>query len=176
MSCRSHSRNDAATAADTMVVCTCPDETFVVALSKSIVPNTSRPHSGNGLEASVPGLSNTWTMPVEKSPGHGADGHQDALGMKFRAEPGGIKKLPRNCSCSDKPSGREIYLRGKGFAGFYINIEVNRAEAARYGLRRDVSRPSLRNWRRNGDRKYRSRERYPVNVRYNATFETMLRT
>ena len=107
-----------------------------------------------------PGLTNTWTMPVQnrldmeltgiKTPvglkiqGPNVEGIQQA-GAQLQQVLGGIPKL------------RSVFAE-RVAEGFYINVEVNRPEAARYGLdcgRRSTSsvlqesaaRISLRTWK-----------------------------
>src|SRR5262249_41101257 len=83
-----------------------------------------------------PGLSNTWTMPVENRLGMELTGIKTPLGMKIEGPTlEGIQQTGAQIQqvLSSLPEMRSIFAE-RVSQGFYINIEVNRAEAARYGL------------------------------------------
>jgi Cu(I)/Ag(I) efflux system membrane protein CusA/SilA len=121
-----------------------------------------------------PGLTNTWTMPVQnrldmeltgiKTPvglkiqGPNVEGIQQA-GAKLQQVLGGIPEL------------RSIFAE-RVAEGFYINVEVNRPEAARYGLTvADVQRAVTSGiGGENVAENIEGRERYPINVRYSRDF------
>jgi Cu(I)/Ag(I) efflux system membrane protein CusA/SilA len=99
-----------------------------------------------------PGLSNTWTMPVENRLDMELTGIKTPLGMKIQGPTlDGIQRVAAQLQqvLTSLPDVRSIFAE-RVSQGFYINVEVNRAEAARYGLE--------------------GRERYPVNVRYSRDF------
>jgi copper/silver efflux system protein len=121
-----------------------------------------------------PGLSNTWTMPV-----------QNRLIMQLTGikTPIGIKVQGRNVEEIQQVGARIEQILSKTedvravFAervsqGFYLNIEVNRADAARYGLTvEDVQRAVTSGiGGENVTENIEGRERYPVNVRYERDF------
>src|SRR3981189_3400218 len=121
-----------------------------------------------------PGLSNTWTMPVENRLDMELTGIQTPLGMKIQGpNVDGIQKLASQIQTvlSGLPEMRSIFAE-KVAQGFYLNIEVNRAEAARYGLTiADVQQAITSGI--GGEmvaENVEGRERYPVNVRYNRDF------
>jgi len=121
-----------------------------------------------------PGLTNTWTMPVQnrldmeltgiKTPvglkiqGPNVEGIQQA-GVQVRQILGGIPEL------------RSVFAE-RVAEGFYVNVEVNRTEAARYGLSvADVQRAVTSGiGGENVAENIEGRQRYPINVRYNRDF------
>jgi Cu(I)/Ag(I) efflux system membrane protein CusA/SilA len=121
-----------------------------------------------------PGLSNTWTMPVENRLDMELTGIKTPLGLKIQGPTlegiqhtgGQIQQL-----LSSLPEVRSIFSE-RVSQGFYINFEVNRLEAARYGLTiADVQQAVSSGV--GGEmvtENIEGRERYPVNVRYNRDF------
>jgi len=121
-----------------------------------------------------PGLSNTWTMPVENRLDMELTGIKTPLGMKIQGPTlEGIQQTGAQIQqvLSSLPEMRSIFAE-RVSQGFYINIEVNRAEAARYGLTvADVQQAVSSGI--GGEmvtENIEGRERYPVNVRYNRDF------
>src|SRR6185437_8283571 len=83
-----------------------------------------------------PGLSNTWTMPVENRLDMELTGIKTPLGLKVQGpDINGIQQLASRIQnvLSGLPETRSIFAE-KVAQGFYVNVEVNRPEAARYGL------------------------------------------
>jgi copper/silver efflux system protein len=121
-----------------------------------------------------PGLSNTWTMPVQNRLDMEMTGIKTPLGMKIQGPAlDGIQQLGAQIQqvLSSLPDTRSIFAE-RVSQGFYINIEVNRAEAARYGLTVADVQQSVRSGI-GGEmvtENVEGRERYPVNVRYNRDF------
>jgi copper/silver efflux system protein len=121
-----------------------------------------------------PGLSNTWTMPVENRLDMELTGIKTPLGMKIQGPTlEGIQQTGAQIQqvLSSLPDMRSIFAE-RVSQGFYINIEVNRAEAARYGLTvADVQQAvSSGIGGQMVTENIEGRERYPVNVRYNRDF------
>jgi len=121
-----------------------------------------------------PGLSNTWTMPVENRLDMELTGIKTPLGMKIQGPSlEGIQKVAAQLQLvlTSLPNVRSIFAE-RVSQGFYINIEVNRPEAARYGLTvADVQQTVTSGI--GGEmvtENIEGRERYPVNVRYNRDF------
>jgi copper/silver efflux system protein len=121
-----------------------------------------------------PGLSNTWTMPVENRLDMELTGIKTPLGMKVQGpNVDGIQQLASQIQTvvSGLPEMRSVFAE-KVAQGFYVNVDVNRSEAARYGLTvADVqtaveSGIGGQNIAENID----GRERYPINVRYQRDF------
>jgi Cu(I)/Ag(I) efflux system membrane protein CusA/SilA len=83
-----------------------------------------------------PGLSNTWTMPVENRLDMELTGIKTPLGLKVQGpNVDGIQQLASQIQhvLTGLPQVRSVFSE-KVAQGFYINVDVNRAEAARYGL------------------------------------------
>jgi Cu(I)/Ag(I) efflux system membrane protein CusA/SilA len=121
-----------------------------------------------------PGLSNTWTMPVENRLDMELTGIKTPVGLKIQGpniegiqQVGGqIEKI-----LSGQQSVRGVFAE-RVSQGFYINVDVNRPEAARYGLTvEDVQRAvSSGIGGANIAENVEGRERYPINVRYDRDF------
>jgi copper/silver efflux system protein len=121
-----------------------------------------------------PGLSNTWTMPVENRLDMELTGIKTPLGLKIQGPNlEGIQQVGAQVQqiLSAIPEMRSIFAE-RVSQGFYLNVEVNRAEAARYGLTiSDVQQAVTSGI--GGEmvaENVEGRERYPVNVRYNRDF------
>ena len=121
-----------------------------------------------------PGLSNTWTMPVENRLDMELTGIKTPLGMKVQGPTlDGIQQVAAQLQqvLTSLPDVRSIFAE-RVSQGFYINLEVNRAEAARYGLTvADVQQVVTSGI--GGEmvtENIEGRERYPVNVRYSRDF------
>jgi Cu(I)/Ag(I) efflux system membrane protein CusA/SilA len=121
-----------------------------------------------------PGLSNTWTMPVENRLDMELTGIKTPLGLKIQGPNlEGIQQVGAQVQqiLSAIPEMRSIFAE-RVSQGFYLNIEVNRAEAARYGLTiADVQQAVTSGI--GGEviaENVEGRERYPVNVRYGRDF------
>jgi Cu(I)/Ag(I) efflux system membrane protein CusA/SilA len=121
-----------------------------------------------------PGLTNTWTMPIENRLDMELTGIKTPVGLKIQG--------PSLDTIQDLGERVQNILRAlpemrAGFAervaqGFYLNVEVNRTEAARYGLTvGDVQRAITSAV--GGDNiieNVEGRERYPISIRYAADF------
>jgi len=121
-----------------------------------------------------PGLSNTWTMPVQNRIDMALTGIKTPIGMKIQGPSlDGIQKIGANIQqiIAGLPQVRSLFAE-RVSQGFYVNIEVNRAEAARYGLTvADVQQAvSSGIGGMNVTENVEGRERYPVNVRYERDF------
>ena len=121
-----------------------------------------------------PGLSNTWTMPVENRLDMELTGIKTPLGMKVQGpNVDGIQQLASQIEnvLSGQPQVRSVFSE-KVAQGFYVNVDVNRDEAARYGLTiADVQTAvSSGIGGENIAENIEGRERYPINVRYQRDF------
>jgi copper/silver efflux system protein len=121
-----------------------------------------------------PGLSNTWTMPVENRLDMELTGIKTPLGLKVQGPTlEGIQQTGAQIQqlLSSLPEVRSIFSE-RVSQGFYINVEVNRLEAARYGLTiADVQQAVSSGI--GGEmvtENIEGRERYPVDVRYSRDF------
>jgi len=121
-----------------------------------------------------PGLSNTWTMPVENRLDMELTGIKTPLGLKVQGPSvDGIQQVAGQLQqvLTSLPDVRSIFAE-RVSQGFYLNIEVNRAEAARYGLTIADVQQSVSSGI-GGEmvtENIEGRERYPVNVRYSRDF------
>ncbi len=121
-----------------------------------------------------PGLTNTWTMPVENRLDMELTGIKTPVGMKIQGPSiEGIQQLGAKVSriLTGQPGVQSIFAE-RVAQGFYVNIAVNRGVAARYGLDvGEVQRVVASGiGGENIVENIEGRERYPVNVRYNRDF------
>jgi Cu(I)/Ag(I) efflux system membrane protein CusA/SilA len=121
-----------------------------------------------------PGLTNTWTMPVQNRLDMQLTGIKTPLGMKIQgAKIDEIQRVGAQIELIlSKQSNVRAVFAERVSQGFYVNIEVNRAEAARYGLTvQDVQRAVTSGiGGQNIAENVEGRERYPINVRYDRDF------
>ena len=121
-----------------------------------------------------PGLSNSWTMPVENRLDMELTGIKTPVGLKIQGPD--VERIQQIGSRLEEllggvPGARGIFAE-RVSQGFYINIEVDRATAARYGLTvGDVQRAvSSGMGGANIATTVEGRERYAINVRYLADY------
>ena len=125
-----------------------------------------------------PGLSNTWTMPVENRLDMALTGIKTPVGMKIQGPSlEGIQQLGTQVQqiLSSLSQVRSVFAE-RVFQGFYVNVEVNRPEAAKYGLTiADVQEAvSSGMGGMNIAENVEGRERYRINVRYERDFRDNL--
>ncbi len=125
-----------------------------------------------------PGLTNAWTMPIENRLDMELTGIKTPVGMKIQGPSlDRIQQLGERILqiLAGLPEMRSAFAE-KVAQGFYLNIEVNRSEAARYGLTvGDVQRAITSGI--GGDdiaENVEGRERYPISVRYAPDFRADL--
>jgi len=121
-----------------------------------------------------PGLSNTWTMPVQNRLDMALTGIKTPIGMKIQGQNvDGIQQVGAQVQqvLMGLPQVRSIFAE-RVSQGFYVNIEVNRPEAAKYGLTiADVQQAVTSGiGGMNIAENVEGRERYPINVRYQRDF------
>ena len=121
-----------------------------------------------------PGLTNTWTMPVENRLDMSLTGIKTAVGMKIQGPSlDGIQQVGAQVQqvLAGLPQVRSVFAE-RVAQGFYVNVEIDRPEAARYGLTvADVQQAvSSGAGGMNVAENVEGRERYPVNVRYARDF------
>jgi Cu(I)/Ag(I) efflux system membrane protein CusA/SilA len=121
-----------------------------------------------------PGLTNTWTMPIENRLDMELTGIKTPVGIKIQGPSlDGIEELGARVqqTLGAMPEMRSVFAE-RVAQGFYINVEVNRAEAARYGLTvGDVQRAITSGiGGENIAETIEGRERYPISVRYALDF------
>jgi len=126
----------------------------------------------------IPGLSNTWTMPVENRLVMELTGIKTPIGIKVQGlTVDGIQKLAAQMQnvLSSMPQVRSIFAE-KVAQGFYVNVDVNRSEAARYGLTIADVQTAVASGigGQTIAENIEGRERYPINVRYERDFRNSL--
>jgi copper/silver efflux system protein len=121
-----------------------------------------------------PGLTNTWTMPVENRLDMALTGIKTPVGMKIQGPSlDQIQQIGTQLQqvLAALPQVRSVFAE-RVSQGFYVNVEVNRPEAAKYGLTvADVQQAV--SWGIGGmnvGENVEGRERYPMNVRYERDF------
>ena len=117
-----------------------------------------------------PGLSNTWTMPVENRLDMELTGIKTPVGLKIQGPQ--LEEIQRIGLAMEKILGGVPGTRGvfaeRVSQGFYINVTPNRAVAARYGLTVDDIQAAVSS-AIGGDNistVINGRERFPISVRY----------
>jgi len=121
-----------------------------------------------------PGLSNTWTMPVENRLDMELTGIKTPLGMKVQGPNiDGIQNAALQIQkvLTGMSQVRSIYAE-KVAQGFYINVQPNREEAARYGLTIADIQTAVASGigGKNIAENIEGRDRFPINVRYERDF------
>ena len=121
-----------------------------------------------------PGLSNTWTMPVANRLDMALTGIKTPVGMKIQGPSlDGIQEAGARIQqvLSGMPQVRSVFAE-RVAQGFYVNVAVDRAEAAKYGLTiADVQQAVASGMGgMNVAQNVEGRERYPMNVRYERDF------
>jgi len=121
-----------------------------------------------------PGITNTWTMPIQNRLDMELTGIKTPVGLKIQGPNlNDIQQVGQRVQnlLSSLTGVRSVFAE-RVAQGFYVNVQVNRAEAARYGLTvADVQRAVTSGM--GGEDiavNVQGRERYPVNVRYNRDF------
>jgi Cu(I)/Ag(I) efflux system membrane protein CusA/SilA len=121
-----------------------------------------------------PGLTNTWTMPVQNRLDMELTGIKTAVGIKIQGpDLAHIEQIGAQMQqiLSGMPQADSVYAE-RVAQGFYLNVEVNRVEAARYGLTvADVQRV-VTSEIGGADiaENVQGRERFPIAVRYQRDF------
>jgi Cu(I)/Ag(I) efflux system membrane protein CusA/SilA len=121
-----------------------------------------------------PGLTNTWTMPVENRLDMEMTGIKTPLGIKIQgASLDRIQQIGAQMQqlLANIPQTSAVFAE-RVSQGFYLNIDVNREAAARYGLTvADVQRVITSEiGGANIAENIEGRERFPIAVRYNRDF------
>ncbi len=125
-----------------------------------------------------PGLSNSWTMPVENRLDMELTGIKTPVGIKIQGPE--LAEIQRIGSSIEEiltgVSGTRGVFAERVSQGFYVDISVDRLEAARYGLTvGDVQRAvSSGIGGENIAMTVQGRARFPINVRYLADYRNNL--
>ena len=121
-----------------------------------------------------PGLTNTWTMPVQNRLDMALTGIKTPVGMKIQGTNlEQIQQLGAQVQkiLSGLPQVRSVFAE-RVSQGFYINVDVNRPEAAKYGLTIADVQQAVESGigGMNVAENVEGRSRYPINVRYQRDF------
>src|ERR1700716_981441 len=121
-----------------------------------------------------PGLTNTWTMPVQNRLDMALTGIKTPVGMKLQGTNlEQIQQLGAQVQqiLSGLPQVRSVFAE-RVSQGFYVNVEVNRPEAAKYGLTIAEVQLAVTSGMggMNVAQNVEGRSRYPINVRYQRDF------
>ena len=125
-----------------------------------------------------PGLTNTWTMPVQNRLDMALTGIKTPVGMKLQGPNlEQIQQLGAQVQqiLTGLPQVRSVFAE-RVSQGFYINVEVNRGEAAKYGLTIADVQLAVESGigGMNVAENIEGRQRYPINVRYQRDFRDNL--
>src|SRR5438067_13494521 len=121
-----------------------------------------------------PGLTNTWTMPVQNRLDMALTGIKTPVGMKLQGTNlEQIQQLGAQVQkiLSGLSQVRSVFAE-RVSQGFYINVDVNRPEAAKYGLTIADVQQAVESGigGMNVAENVEGRSRYPINVRYQRDF------
>jgi len=121
-----------------------------------------------------PGLSNTWTMPVQNRLDMQLTGIKTPIGIKVQGRTmEGIQAAGARIEqiLYKLPQTRAVFAE-RVSQGLYLNIDVNRSEAARYGMTVQDVQQTVESGigGENITENVEGRERYPINVRYQRDF------
>ncbi|HET7101545.1 MAG TPA: efflux RND transporter permease subunit, partial [Terriglobia bacterium] len=125
-----------------------------------------------------PGLTNTWTMPIQNRLDMELTGIKTPVGLKIQGpNVADIQQAGERIESllSGLEGVRSVFAE-RVSQGFYVNVRVDRPQAARYGLTvADVQRAVTSGiGGENIAVNIQGRERYPVNVRYHHDFRDNL--
>ena len=97
----------------------------------------------------LPGVTNAWTMPIKGRIDMLATGIRTAVGIKiFGPDLDTLQQLGERVEriMQGVPGTRSAFAE-RGVSGYYVDIDIDRAEAARYGLNvGDIHRASWQPW------------------------------
>jgi len=126
----------------------------------------------------IPGVSNSWTMPIKGRVDMLTTGVRTAVGLKISgADVGQIEQIGRQLErlLSTVPGTRSVFSERTG-GGYFLDIVWDRQKLARYGLSVDEVQMIVAS-ALGGETittTVEGRERYPVNVRYFRDYRSAL--
>jgi copper/silver efflux system protein len=124
----------------------------------------------------VPGLANAWTMPVKGRTDMLNTGVRTPVGLKVSgADVQQIEKISLQAEALlNSVSGTRSVFTERTSGGYFLDIDWNRDELARYGLSIEEAQTVVQNaiGGENVTTVVQGRERYPVNVRYMRDFRS----
>ncbi|QPJ64206.1 MAG: efflux RND transporter permease subunit [Candidatus Nitrohelix vancouverensis] len=122
----------------------------------------------------IPGLTNIWTMPIKTRIDMLSTGIKTPVGIKIAGNDLEVLQelgMKAESIIKDLPGTLSVFSE-RVVGGNYLDIDINREEAARYGLTvgdiQDVIQTAIGGM--NVSTVIQGLERYPVNVRYNRGF------
>jgi Cu(I)/Ag(I) efflux system membrane protein CusA/SilA len=125
-------------------------------------------------ELQYPGMPNIWWMPIQTRTEMLATGIRSQLGIKVFGDD--LREIEAAAieiehAVAQVPGTRSAFAE-RSTGGFFLDVEVDRRKAARYGLRvRDVNETVMAAIGGvNVSQTVEGRERYPINVRYAREF------
>ncbi len=126
----------------------------------------------------IPGLANSWTMPIKGRIDMLSTGLRTPVGLKINgSDLETIEKIgARIESLLPSIKGTRGVFAERTATGYFLDVEWNRVELARYGLSMREAQAVVEN-AIGGDNittTVEGRERYPVNVRYKRGFRSDL--
>jgi Cu(I)/Ag(I) efflux system membrane protein CusA/SilA len=118
----------------------------------------------------IPGMPNIWWMPIQTRTEMLATGIRSPIGIKvFGPDLEGIEKIAVEIEqvVKDIPGTRSAFAE-RVTGGYYVDFEVDRRQAARYGLTVEQVETIIQTaiGGMNVSQVLEGRERYPINVRY----------
>jgi Cu(I)/Ag(I) efflux system membrane protein CusA/SilA len=118
----------------------------------------------------LPGVTNAWTMPITGRIDMLATGVRTPVGVKvFGPDLDSLQRLGERIEriLQDVPGTRSAFAE-RGVSGYYVDIDIDRADAARYGLNTGDVHDAIMATVGGLDAAVtvQGRERYAVNVRY----------
>ena len=127
-------------------------------------------HPGLNAVVRLPGVANAWPMPIENRTNMLATGIKTPVGIKIMGPDLQILSdlASQASTIALTVSGTTSAYPERTFGGYYLDINVNRSEAARYGLTvgdvQDVISTALGGMKTTTA--VEGLERYPINIRY----------
>ena len=126
----------------------------------------------------IPGLANSWTMPIKGRIDMLSTGLRTPVGLKITgSDLGTIEEIgARIESLLPSVKGTRGVFAERTASGYFLDLDWNREELARYGLSMQEAQAVVEN-AIGGDNvttTVEGRERYPVNVRYKRGFRSDL--
>jgi Cu(I)/Ag(I) efflux system membrane protein CusA/SilA len=124
----------------------------------------------------IPGVSNAWTMPIKARTDMLTTGIRTPVGLKIQG--GDLQKIGQlgaqvEAALASVPGTRSVFAERTG-DGFFLDIQWNRDELARYGLSIDEAQAVVQSaiGGENVTTTIEGRERYGVSVRYLRDFRS----
>ena len=127
-------------------------------------------HPGMNAVVSLPGLANSWPMPIENRTNMLSTGIKTPVGIKITGPDLAVLSTlaQRASTLMLRVNGTASAYPERTVGGYYLDIDINRTEAARYGLTtgdvQNVISTALGGMKTTTA--VEGLERYPINVRY----------